>query len=355
MIDGGLRGPSVWAGQHGNHVRGRPVGQPRAEMGVRGRKGPQARQHDRGCAGGDGRAHDRHPGVVAVRQPVVVRDPGESVKAPVLAPRVLHDEAARVVADEGEGVATDRGRPGLPRDRRDRGLRVRDGIPTPVHVGRHVHGADLVDGRLEIGDRILHDPVVGAERPLRGIGGPLGVGRDELGVAVLVAVRPELVGAHAVVEPALHGAAAARSLVVLAGPLVVLAGEVVDHARAHRRRRGRLGEDGLPEEQVVDDGGQPESGAGSLLALVEDQPGLRVLRQVGLDPLRWRVLMGQRDERRLVDAIAEVRPIRTGIEGDRSLRCPEDLRRHGCLPFPLGHSRSAIPALMVETTRRDAP
>jgi hypothetical protein len=55
--------------------------------------------------------------------------------------------------------------------------------------------------------------------------------------------------------------------------------------------------DELPEEQVVDDGGQPEPGAGSLLALVEDQAGLRVPRQVGLDPLRRRVLMRQGDER----------------------------------------------------------
>ena len=211
-----------------------------------------------------------------------------------------------------------------------------DAVPAPVHVRRHVHRPDLVHRRLEVGDRILHDPVVGAERPLRGVSGPRGVRREEPDVAVLVAVGPQHVGAHAVVEPALHGAAAARPVVVLPGPLVVLPRQVIDHPRAHGRRRRRLRAHGLAEQEVVDDRRQAEAGAGALLALVEDQPRLRVPRQVGLDPVRRRKLRWERDERRLVDAIPEVRSIGPGVEGDRALRGLEDLGRHACLPLPRG-------------------
>src|SRR4029453_13967582 len=88
----------------------------------------------------------------------------------------------------------------------------------------------LVDGRLQGCDPVGLDAVVGAERRLRRALLPSLARRPWL---LGRAVRPALDRADAVLVEALHGAAAARALVVLALPLVVEAGGLNNQARAY--------------------------------------------------------------------------------------------------------------------------
>src|SRR5262249_7978541 len=84
-------------------------------------------------------------------------------------------------------------------------------------------------------------------------------------------------------------------------------------------------------EQVIDDGGEPESGAGPFLALIENHAVLFVQRQVTLSIGQSRELWGQRSEPRLILPIAKVDSIRSRIE---CLAVPDGARHGGLLSRP---------------------
>jgi len=298
--------------------------------GARQRRERPAARHGKGRRGeARGRWSDRHaqragPGVGRVAHPVLVRQHREAAAAPGRAPGVLDDEAARVVADQREGVAA---RLALRRARRDdgkvggaprrgRGPLAEQPVPASVDLGRDIDRADLADRRLQVDHRVAIDAVVDAERPRRRVARPVGGGRDEaLRAAARHAMRPEPLGAGAVLVPALEGAAAARALVVVARPFVVAPGELVEHARADRREAGRATRlDGAAPEQEVRDAGEAEARARALSPLVEDEAGARIganqARDVRVDgPLRR-----QRAQRRAVGPVAQVQPVGTRVE-----------------------------------------
>src|SRR5205823_3969316 len=112
----------------------------------------------------------------------------------------------------------------------------------------------------------LVDAVIGAERTPRGVLVPVRVRPDELLYPVRVAIGPQRPGADAVMMPALHRAATARSRVILAGPFVVEPRQVVEHSLADlgRRRGGGvlLRDAQVAPQKVVDHRREAEAGAG---------------------------------------------------------------------------------------------
>ena len=178
---------------------------------------------------------------------------------------------------------------------------VADVGPAFVHLRGGVQHADFGDGGVHRDQVAVVDAVVGAERA-----------GDRVGAALLhrrrriVGGRPQRFGAHAVLEPALHGAARARAVVAFAGPLVVAARHGVEHVRADLAgvlaRPPRV-------HQVVGDDGQPEAGAGAFLALVADL-------DLGLAEIVDAAHARHVDQRRHVHAVAEVDGIRPGIEDE---------------------------------------
>ena len=195
----------------------------------------------------------------------------------------------------------------------------RQTVPAVVCIGRHEHRADVDDGRLQVDHRAAVDAVVNAQRPARRVELPAAARAHEHGRAgVREPIGPGLGGAHAMLVPALQGAAATGAVVVDAGPLVVALGQLVEHARAHRQEgNAHLVLDVARPQQVVGDRGQAEAGAGARAPLVEHQPLGHIARHeaahVGLERIDRR----QRRERRAVGQVAEIEPVGAGVEGAR--------------------------------------
>eukprot|EP01136_Pigoraptor_vietnamica_P028632 Opistho-1_new@86316 len=240
-----------------------------------------------------------------VRKPVAVAQHRKAAEPELGAPGVLHDEAAAVEAHQRERMAVALGGPAVPGNERQGGVVLgrlapaRHVVPAAVREGRDVDRAHLLDRGLQVGDGAQVDTQVDTQRRLRRA---LRIAVARLR-AVLLGV-PVALEAHAVVEPALQRAAAAGAVVVFAGVFVVAAREVVEHRGAHALQLGR--DAGLAPAQVVHHAGQAEAGAGALLALVEDEPGLAVARQVALDVGGGRKLLEQAHGRRHVGAVAQV-------------------------------------------------
>jgi len=185
-----------------------------------------------------------------------------------------------------------------------------------MDLGGDIDRADLADGRLQVDHGIPVDAVVDAERPRRGVARPVGGGRRPvLPAPAARAMGPQALRAGAVLVPALERAAAARALVVVAGPFVVAPRELVEHARADGLERGgpaRL--DGATPEQEVRDAGEAEARARTLRPLVEDEARARIgadqARDVGVDgPLRR-----QRAQWRPIGQVAQVEPVGPRVE-----------------------------------------
>ncbi len=207
----------------------------------------------------DGSAKTGDPDVGTVDQPIVVADAGEAVRAPAVGPRILNPETFVIVGDDGEGVAAEHGV--LERDVAGRG----DMVPAAVDARGGVEHADLGNGAMHGDEVFVVDAEVGAEGPGDGVGDAIGgeVARISFG-----RVGPDLLGADAVFVPTLHGAASARAGIVFAGPLVVAARHLVEHARADGSLDGAFAS---RAQQEVGDGGEAEAGAGALGPLVEDR------------------------------------------------------------------------------------
>src|SRR5262249_9798092 len=134
------------------------------------------------------------------------------------------------------------------------------------------------------------------------------------------AVRPALDRAHAVLVEALHGAAAARTLIVLALPLVVEASVLIQHARAHLLGPIRplaphtSRAPPLPFE-VVDDRGEAQARARLVAALVQHHVALAIGGQDVAHPVGWGPCVGQAHQGRAIGVVAQVDAIRTHVKG----------------------------------------
>ena len=199
--------------------------------------------------------------------------------------------------------------------------------PAVVDVGRDVDGARVGDRRLHVDHRRAIDPVVDAQRARDGIAVPVVVGGDELRRVV----APLVLVADAVLVPALQRAAARRAVVVLAGPLVVEAREVVEHPRADALGR-RPGRAALRPQQEVDDRGEAEAGARAVLALVENQAGPDVGRGQAREVAVGGKAVRQRAHRGAVRQVAQVEPVRSRVERDRFAVDDDLLRGHRRTP-----------------------
>ena len=198
-----------------------------------------------------------------------------------------------------------------------------------MNAGRCVYRSNLDNGCLKIGDRIVNDAVVGAERPFRRIDAPFVRWADESDLAGFIPIGPQSLGADAMVEPALHGAATARSFIIFARPFVVNARDVIEHARTDRIdvfRHPRF--DAVTELKVIDQGCEAESGARTFGALVENK--LFVMRQMSRDPILRRITRGQSRQTGVVDAIPHVRAVGANVErpATESSRCHRTLQRN---------------------------
>ena len=267
------------------------------------------------------RPHHGDPGVHAVLDPVGIGQDREAAVAPTPSPRVLNDEAVGVVADDRKGVAA----VFLGVRHVDHGRRIRCLHPPAfVHRPRGIDRVHLLDRRLHVDDRILVDPIVGSQRARCGILLPA-----LLGLGEALAIRPQSLVADAVVVPALHGATAARAVVVLARPLVVQPGHLIEHPRADPGRPRAVAAVALPAlpVQIVDARREAEAGAGAFLALVENHAVGAVFLQIHLDDRRVRILPLQRDEPGAKVLIAKIDPVGPSIE----LALVELERRHGTL------------------------
>ena len=218
-----------------------------------------------------------------------------------------------------------------------------DGTPARVHVSRDIDGPDLRDCALHVGDAVDGDPIIDAERAFGGIRLP-GLERRWWRFPPCLAARlarrcamhrPQAFPAHAVVEPALHGAAAARSFVVLARPFVVAPRQRIEHPRTDARDRtrcmaGRRAQHGLVEEQIVDHGAKTGPGAGALLPLIQNQTVLvGVGGQIFLDAIGIGKDRRRREQTGLINAVSEIWPI---SRASRSL--PSLLRTDGMVEYP---------------------
>ena len=136
----------------------------------------------------------RHPAVVTVPDPVLAGEDREPLRAPAVSPRVLHDEAVFVVADEGERVAVVRARRPWIRNRPDpvgRGLLTTFArvpvIPAVVRKRAPEQHAGFVQCDLHVDHGTRIDPIVRAERPADAVVPPVRRARR----AGLVELRPQ--------------------------------------------------------------------------------------------------------------------------------------------------------------------
>src|SRR3989304_2262653 len=121
-------------------------------------------------------------------------------------------------------------------------------------------------------------------------------------------VGPERAGAHTVLVPALHRAAGAGAGIGFARPFVIAAGHLVQHARADRRG---IRDDAPLLQEKVGHGGEAETGAGALLALVQHGHLLvLVVRLVLLE----RYARGHLDQGGHVHLVPEVERVGMGVE-----------------------------------------
>src|SRR3989304_3342941 len=121
-------------------------------------------------------------------------------------------------------------------------------------------------------------------------------------------VGPERAGAHTVLVPALHRAAGAGAGIRFARPFVIAAGHLVQHARADQR--GNRDDAPLLQEKVGH-GGEAETGASALLALVQHGHLLvLVVRLVLLE----RYAHGHLDQRGHIHLVPEIERVGMGVE-----------------------------------------
>src|SRR5690606_20536850 len=197
-------------------------------------------------------------------------------------------------------------------------------VPAIVYGRRNIDGADLIDRRLHVADVFGIDAVIRTERASGRIAVPAGVGLKELHIALAGAIGPQRLRAGAVAMPALLRAATAGAFVILAGPFVVDAREVVKHARADRVDIGDLVAVVAPL-QIIDHGGQPEAGAGAFVALIQDET-FRILLDLRQHQFNAGKTIRQRNELGLVHAIAQVDAIGAGVKGSSVLgQCRHDV------------------------------
>jgi hypothetical protein len=210
----------------------------------------------------------------------------------------LDPESAGVVGHDRERVAADVGLARL-----DDPV-LADGSPAFVHAAARVQHAGFGDRRMH-GDqaRVVHAEVR-AQRAMRRV-----LDARVVEDGALLRLRPQRLRANSVLVPALHRAAAARSFVVLAGPFVVAAREVVEHVRADD---GRIAPDPVRAQQIVRDGGEPEARACALLSLVED-------RHLRLAVIVERSVRRHFHQRGLVHQVAEIQRIGPRVEDARRL------------------------------------
>src|SRR5688500_18369333 len=127
--------------------------------------------------------------------------------------------------------------------------------------------------------------------------------------------------------PRLQCAPAARAVVVFTCPFVVEARKVVEHSRACRLWLAlRFGFDPSAPVQIVDDAGQSEAGASSVLALIQYQAGLAVQRHELANRCIVRPLLWEADDAWSELAITQIQAIWTRIE--RPPNALDELRRH---------------------------
>ena len=100
--------------------------------------------------------------------------------------------------------------------------------PALMHIGGNVYRADRMNRGLHVHHRSLVHAVINSERAGQRVLIPARLGSDELAPLV----GPELLPAHAVPMPALERTPAGGSVVILAFPLVIKAGQVIQHPRA---------------------------------------------------------------------------------------------------------------------------
>ncbi len=259
---------------------------------------------------------DRHaqlcdPAIGGVQHPVFVREQREAALAPFLAPGVLDDETFAGIADDGHRVpavgaafaADDRqaeAQQVIGEDVDDlRGARPRL-APAGVNHERGVEDARLGQRRVHVADIAMHDAIVGpAGRELRFRGD---VVRQVLGAVQLVG--PRSAAGRPVRHPALHRPAGGRALVGFAGPLVVAAGHLIQHPRTDRPPLIERRQQVAGRELKVDHRRQGETRAGPFLALIQNDGHPRTIHH----------LVRQRLERRLVEPVADIDPVRHGVE-----------------------------------------
>ena len=279
-----------------------------------------ARGHDRA---GDHResglrdAGAGDPGVVAVLQPVLVRQGGVAVVTPRGSPRVLHEEADVVVAGDEERMAAGLLVGGF--DHEDRAALVAPGLrrpPAVVDRRRDRDRVELADRRLHVVDAPRVDAVVRPQRDLEALG-------DEVRIRHVAGpgVGPQVRGADAVVVPALEGAAERGADVGSARELVVAPGHRVEHVRAdvlglpvRRSMPGRLAQR-LCEDRVDEPGDRMAS---ARLALLVEERNARSLV----------LLIRQELEARPVHEVVLVERIRQRVRRDRS---PADRQLARCM------------------------
>ena len=135
-----------------------------------------------------------------------------------------------------------------------------------------------------------------------------------------VVVLPEMLGAHAVLVPPFHRTAGARTVVVLARPVVVALGHLVKHPWTDA---DIVRHDPAPAEKVVRHGRQPEAGAGAFLSLIENrdfEPAIFLQIDSG----------GHLHQRGHVHPIAKVDRVGEGIQLVAACRSPRLRRIVGC-------------------------
>ncbi len=139
-------------------------------------------------------------------------------------------------------------------------------VPAGMAAGAAIEDADLVQGGVHVGDVVGVDAVVGAERTPYRIEPPV-FARPRALLRHGHAGVPQGLGAGAMLEPALQGAAQARAFVFdRARELVVAARHRVEHVGRHH---GRLVPAGSPQ-QVLDHARERKARAGIGRALVLD-------------------------------------------------------------------------------------
>ena len=273
-----------------------------------------------GAFGDDRRdAGSCHPRVVPRLEPVVVGQGREALGPPLGPPRVLHEEADVVVADEAERVSADRLRRAGPGDdvhplllalhRPRHQHRV---APAVVDRGGDDDGGELVDGGLEVVEAQRVDPVESAQRTLPGQRRQRAVVVD-VRLGAHLEARPVLVGQQTVVVPAHQGAAQRGADVRVALVVVIPPGQGVEHVGADVGRVALAGQDGV---------GHRGDGV----------PGARAPRLCHHEPVGGPALqlVGQRLQARAVVEVAGVEHIGHRVRLERAV--PQHHRARGHRP-----------------------